>query len=83
MRTMQFALAVSALAAAMALSPLAGAQAASLPGPASKVQAGSLTTQVKQRHHRHARHMGGPGRCGENMFWSSKHGHCRDARDKA
>jgi hypothetical protein len=33
-------------------------------------------SQAAYRHHRH----GGPGTCGENMYWS--HGHCRDARDK-
>jgi hypothetical protein len=80
MRTTKTLMAVSATAIVMALSPLAGAQAAGLLSPASKLDAGALTVQVKHRHHHHAH--GGPGRCGENMYWSSKHGECRDARLK-
>ncbi len=79
----------SALALAIAFS--SGSQAASLIGPDSKVQTESLTQQVKakkgmHKKHRMRRHAAagkGPGRCGENMYWSGKHGHCRDARDKA
>jgi hypothetical protein len=81
-------IAASALALAIAFSP--GSQAASLIGPDSKVQTDSLTQQVakkgmhKKRHmRRHAAAGKGPGRCGENMYWSGKHHHCMDARNKA
>ena len=34
-------------------------------------------------HHRGKRmHSKGPGRCGMNMYYSRKHGHCMDARSK-
>ena len=89
-------LAISALAIAFAMAPLAELQAASLVNPDSRPQVDSLAQVVKAkmgkkkhaRKHkragkRHARGGKGPGRCGENMYWSGKSGRCMDARDKA
>jgi hypothetical protein len=74
-------LAASALAIAVALAPLS-LQAANLSNTVATLRADGGTQIVMAKHHH--RHMSrGPGRCGENMFWSGKEGHCLDARDKA
>ena len=83
-----------AVAIAIAFSPLADLQAATLLGPASQPGTDNLAQSVKMkrkgkmmRHHRkhrmgrHARSKG-PGRCGMNMYHSRKHGRCMDARNK-
>jgi hypothetical protein len=38
---------------------------------------------MHHRHHHHGMMSKGAGRCGENMFFSRKVGHCLDARDKS
>ena len=89
-------LAIAALAITIAAAPLAKLQAASLVSPDSRPQVEGLAQVVKakmakKKHMRkHARRMGarharskGPGRCGENMYWSGKGRKCMDARDKA
>jgi hypothetical protein len=71
-----------ALGAAVAL-PLAQAAALTPPGT---LRTQSLVQVVKMHHHHHHHHRmmsKGPGRCGENMYYSRKAGHCLDARDKA
>jgi hypothetical protein len=70
----------SALAIAIALAPLS-VQAASLSNTVATLRADCGAHLIMAKHHH--RHMSkGPGRCGENMFWSGKEGHCLDARDK-
>jgi hypothetical protein len=90
-------IAVGAMAIALALAPLAKLQAAGLVTPDSRLEVGGLVEVVKakigkkkhMRKHarrkgaRQARSRGGPGRCGENMYWSGKAHKCMDARDKA
>ena len=90
-------IAVGAMAIALALAPLAKLQAAGLVTPDSRLEVGGLAEVVKakvgkkkhMRKHarrkgaRQARSRGGPGRCGENMYWSGKAHKCMDARDKA
>jgi hypothetical protein len=90
-------IALAALAIAICVAPLAKTQAASLLNAASKPSVESLGPVVKarmakkrhMRRHKHKRKAGrqarsrGPGRCGENMYWSSKKGTCMDARNKA
>lgn len=71
----------SALAIAVALAPLS-VQAASLSNTVSTLRADGGTQLIMAKHH-HRHSSKGPGRCGENMFWSGKEGHCLDARDKA
>jgi hypothetical protein len=74
---------------AVALAPLAQAATLSLPG--SLPRTASLIQTVRLHHHIHHshtnRHYGmiskGPGRCGENMYFSRKKGISLDARDKS
>lgn len=70
----------SALAIAVALAPLS-LQAASLSSTVSTLRAdGKAQIVMAKAHQSHTSK--GPGRCGENMYWSDKAGHCLDARDK-
>ena len=91
-------IAACALAIALALAPWAKLNAAGPITPDSRLEVGGLAEVVKakagkkkhMRKHarrkggaRQARSKGGPGRCGENMYWSGKAHKCMDARDKA
>jgi|SoiMetStandDraft_5_1073268.scaffolds.fasta_scaffold57628_2 hypothetical protein len=42
-----------------------------------------MRKHARRKGARQARSRGGPGRCGENMYWSGKAHKCMDARDKA
>lgn len=74
---------------AVAFAPLAHAASLSLPG--SLPRTASLIQTVRLHHHIHHMHTNphhgmiskGPGRCGENMYFSRKKGICLDARDKS
>jgi len=79
-----------ALGIAVALAPLAQAATLSISGAQPRTE--SLTQRVRLHHHvHHMHHMHGhhgmmskgPGRCGENMYFSRKQGICLDARDKS
>ena len=79
-----------ALGISFAFAPLA--EAATLVAPGSEPRMESPTQSVRLHHHGHhmhhmQRHHGmmskGPGRCGENMYFSRKKGFCLDARDKS
>jgi hypothetical protein len=77
-----------ALGIAVAFAPLAEAATLFVPGPQPTTE--SLTQSVRLHHHGHKMHhmhhgmmSKGPGRCGENMYFSRKKGFCLDARDKS
>jgi hypothetical protein len=80
-----------ALGVAVALPSLA--QAAALTPPGTQLRTENLVQVVRvhqhmhhmhyHHHHQHRMMSKGPGRCGENMYFSRKAGHCMDARDKA
>ena len=91
-------IAACAMAIALALAPWTKLNAAGPVAPDLRPQASGLAEVVKakvgkkkhMRKHarrkggaRQARSKGGPGRCGENMYWSGKAHKCMDARDKA
>ena len=90
-------IAACAMAIALAFAPWTKLSAAGPVAPDSRPQIGGLAEVVKakvgkkkhMRKHarrkvgaRQARSKGGPGRCGENMYWSGKAHKCMDARDK-
>ena len=87
-------LAVAALALAIAAAPVAKLQAAGFVSPDARPQAEGLMQVVKAKKAKKAKmarakakrsgrvaRSRGPGRCGENMYFSK--GKCVDARNKA